>query len=90
MGKKTPKTENGAETISIDIDKNIELPKSTRAEKFPFSKLAVNESFLVPGRTSTLASMCKTAGVRNNATYTSRLRTEADHGEVGCRVWRTA
>ena len=69
--------------MAIQIDKNIPMPDS-RMRKYPWSSMAVGDSFFAPGRSAT------TMG--GNASSVRRLYPERKFAcrgvDGGTRVWR--
>lgn len=80
--------------MTIEINKDIPIPSSRRSEnhKFPFDKLEVGQSFLVPNPDNLPAkqvrnrvnSLANYFGKRKDKKFVIRTTTE------GVRVWRTS
>lgn len=75
---------------SFAIDDDIALPETTRtrAEKYPWSKLEVNQSFFVPGaKVETFYTLCSSASKKHGGKFIAR-RWDGANGVAGVRVWR--
>lgn len=77
----------------IQIDKNIEIPKSERklskprGSKYPFSKMGIGDSFLMPTEMNFLnlrQALIRRVKLNPNEKYKTRQTKE------GRRVWRIA
>lgn len=68
------------------IEKNISITPRCAYSKWPFSRMAVGESFLLPAGTNRAAAATAASyfGKRNNKKYSIRKT------EDGIRCWRTA
>lgn len=66
------------------VDKGVPLPKSASQAKYPWSEMAVGDSFFVPSMTESarggLTSIAKSRGIK--------ISTRKMDG--GIRVWRVA
>lgn len=77
--------------MTFIIETGVEKPKKVGGggsqEKYPFSALEVGDSFFVGGKTTKeMGSVCSSAGLRLNRTFS--CRNAERNGQVGVRVWR--
>lgn len=79
----------------IKIDKKVPLPKGKGAHHaWPFDKLRVNESFLVPiepGQqypSGLQTRIMQAANLRPNKKFTTRVERSARNKLLGVRCWR--
>lgn len=78
---KTAKTESNGHVFAIE--KGVAVPARTRRGKYPFDRMAVNDSFFVPDLSvGSIRSTASTAAKRLECKFIVR---EVDGG---CRVWR--
>ncbi len=75
--------------MTIKIDKSVPLPeKYARGDLFPFAKMKIGDSFVVPdGR----ASSAKAAATQWHRAHKERFTTRIvqERGQKALRVWRT-
>lgn len=68
------------------IDKGIPIPETTTGTKYPFSAMAVGDSFFAPGRTSrqlqNVTSTYRKRGMKFKAVQ------QEENGVKGTRIWR--
>lgn len=73
--------------MSFEIEKNVPMPEKHVRWKYPFDQMEVGDSFFVVNKDTTqMSALCKRAGKRLTARFTT---AKAERGaEVGVRVWR--
>ena len=74
--------------MTYEIQKNVPLPPSRRAKKYPFDTMAVGDSFFAPVMVSCLNSSAYR--FRRGTTLKHTIRSVIEDGVAGCRVWRVA
>lgn len=72
------------------VEKNIKMPsakkKKKRAEKYPWARMEVGDSFFVPNKSTGAMSAAAVLAKKRHPTKKFSVRTMTD----GVRVWRTA
>ena len=69
----------------IKIDRDVELPISSRSSKYPYAELEVNDSFVVPN-----LSLQVVCNMNYRANQKLQRKFVARKCDGGVRVWRVS